>query len=177
MRIIGGQLKGRNILLPPSFSGRPTTDFAKEALFNMLENTLDFEELTVLDLFGGSGSISLEFLSRGCPATTCVEMNKSHVAGIRANAKALGLGERLQAVHHNVFDFLKICTRRYKIIFADPPYDLKGLDSLPDKIFAAEILDNQGMLIVEHPAQYNFSAHPRFGKEKKYGMVHFTFFW
>ncbi|HPQ56272.1 MAG TPA: 16S rRNA (guanine(966)-N(2))-methyltransferase RsmD [Bacteroidales bacterium] len=176
MRIISGSLKGRNIMPPGSFRARPTTDFAKEGLFNMLENSLDISTLSVLDLFAGSGGISLEFVSRGCSWATCVEMNQAHARFIKNTVRELGLGSKIQVVRHNVFDFLKICTRKYDLVFADPPYDINGLENLPAKILDAGILTEDGILILEHSAHYSFSGAPSFVKEKKYGNVHFSFF-
>ncbi len=176
MRIISGSLKGRNILPPKSFKARPTTDFAKEGLFNVLENSLDLNTTTVLDLFAGSGGISLEFASRGSLAVTCVEMNPQHAAFIRETVAALGLTSRIQVIRNNVFDFLKICSRKYSLVFADPPYDLPGLENLPEKIFNAGVLEEDGMVVLEHPATFSFSGSEHFIKEKKYGNVHFSFF-
>ncbi len=176
MRIISGSLKGRVLIPPKSFKARPTTDFAKEGLFNMLEHNYDFSTLSVLDLFAGSGGISLEFVSRSCSSVTCVEMNPVHARFIRDTASAFGIKEKLQVVHHNVFDFLSLCTARYDIVFADPPYDLSGLENIPDKVMASGIVKEDGIFILEHPAAFNFAAHPCFQKEKKYGNVHFSFF-
>ncbi len=167
MRIISGSLKGRNILPPKSFKARPTTDFAKEGLFNVLENSLDLNTTTVLDLFAGSGGISLEFASRGSLAVTCVEMNPQHAAFIRETVAALGLTSRIQVIRNNVFDFLKICSRKYSLVFADPPYDLPGLENLPEKIFNAGVLEEDGMVVLEHPATFSFSGSEHFIKEKK----------
>ncbi len=176
MRIIRGSLKGRNILPPRSFKARPTTDFAKEGLFNMLEHSMDMTAISVLDLFAGSGGISLEFISRGCASATCVEMNASHARFIRDTVGKMSLSSQIRVVHHNVFDFLKICSLKYNVIFADPPYDLPGLGNLPEKILNAGILEQNGLLILEHPAKYSFSEAPGFLKEKKYGNVYFSFF-
>jgi len=176
MRIIGGKLKGKTILPPNGYKARPTTDFAKEGLFNTLTNMLDFEEISVLDLFSGTGSISYEFASRGCKSIIAVEMNPANAGFIKKTAASLKLGGCIQVVHHNVFDFLGICTKKFDVIFADPPYAIEGLDTIPDKIFAREILEEDGMLILEHPATYNFENHPKFVKERKYGNVHFSYF-
>lgn len=176
MRIISGKLKGRTLVPPKNFNARPTTDFAKEGLFNMLENTLDFSTLQVLDLFAGSGGIAYEFISRGCPSVTSIEMNPVHARFIKDTARLWGISNQLKVVHHNVFDFLKCCTATYNLIFADPPYDLAGLDTLPQQIFEAGILSPEGLFILEHPASYTFSETSMFKKEKKYGNVHFTFF-
>ena len=175
MRIIGGALKGKVINPPTSFKGRPTTDFAKEALFNILDNEYEFDGLQVLDLFGGTGSISFEFASRGAGHVRCVEMNPRHAAFIKAEAARLGL-ENLTVVRHNVFDFLPLCTRKFDLVFADPPYALDGLESFPDKVLERDILYPGGYLILEHGDEHSYTAHPHFLKEKKYGRVHFSFF-
>lgn len=176
MRIVGGDLKGRMIMPPAGYQARPTTDFAKEGLFNTLTNMLDFEEITVLDLFSGTGSISYEFASRGCKSIIAVEMNPANAGFIKKTAASLKLGGCIQVVHHNVFDFLGICTKKFDVIFADPPYAIEGLDTIPDKIFSRDILEEDGILILEHPATYNFGSHPKFVKERKYGNVHFSYF-
>ena len=175
MRIIGGDLKGRAILPPSSFRARPTTDFAKEGLFNVLNNMVDFEELSVLDLFSGTGGISYEFASRGCTDIISIEMNPVHADFIKKSVAVLKI-QGMQVVRHNVFDFLNICTKKFDLIFADPPYDIEGLDTIPDKIFSKNILNDNAIVIVEHPASYNFENHPNFKKMKRYGNVHFSFF-
>ena len=193
MRIIGGSLKGRVIDLPPRYSARPTTDFAKEALFNILDNEYDFADLKVLDLFGGTGAISYEFASRGAARVYCVEMSRDNALFIRREAARLGLNA-VVAVHQNVFDFLPICRERFDIVFADPPYALEGLETLPDKVFglvpdgapsgtasegyapAGGILHPERYFILEHGNEHSFTDHPLFVKEKVYGRVHFSFF-
>ena len=159
MRIIGGKLKGKTINPPAGYPARPTTDFAKEGLFNILESEYELEGFSLLDLFGGTGSISAEFISRGGKEAICVEMNRKNASFIS-------------------FDFLDICNRTFDFIFADPPYKLEGIDTLPDKIFNREnpILSGQGYFILEHGADYDFSTHPHFIKERHYGNVHFSFF-
>ena len=196
MRIIGGSLKGRSISPPEGYKVRPTTDFAREGLFNILDNEYEFADLQVLDLFGGTGAISFEFASRGAAGVHCVEMNADNARFIRAQAAALGLGGVVTVVHHNVFDFLPLCRKSFDLVFADPPYALEGLADIPDKIFAtrwtvgsaaageaaggevteAGLLYPGGYFILEHPADYSFRDHPRFVKERKYGNVHFSFF-
>ena len=175
MRIIGGKLKGKSIDPPKGYKARPTTDFAKEGLFNILDNEYEFADLCVLDLFGGTGSIGMEFASRGASIVHCVEMAPENAAFIRRTASSLGLGN-FTVVHHNVFDFLEICTQKYDIIFADPPYALVGLDTLPDKVLSRGILHPGCYFILEHPSEYSFASHPCFVKERKYGNVHFSFF-
>lgn len=175
MRIIGGTLKGRSINPPAGYKARPTTDFAKEGLFNSLQNDFDFDAVSVLDLFSGTGSISLEFASRGSSDIVCVEMAPANATFISKTAAALGV-KGMKVVHNNVFDFLEICSRKFDIIFADPPYAIEGLDTIPDKVFSKDILTGDGYLILEHPAEYSFKEHPHFVKEKKYGNVHFSWF-
>lgn len=175
MRIIGGRLKGRTIDLPSHYPARPTTDFAREALFNILDNEYEFEGLKVLDLFGGTGAISYEFASRGAARVYCIEMNRSNAAFIRSEASRLGLNN-VTAVHDNVFDFLPLCRERFDIVFADPPYALEGLESIPDKVFAHDILHPERYFILEHGKEHSFTSHPFFVKEKVYGRVHFSFF-
>ena len=176
MRIIGGTLRGRSINPPQGYKARPTTDFAKEGLFNTLYNELDFEEMSVLDLFAGTGSISFEFASRGCSDIVCVEMNPANAAFVKKCAAQLGLAGKIQVVHHNVFDFLPICHKSFDLVFADPPYAIEGLDAIPEKVFSNNVLKEGGYLILEHPADYSFTGNPLFIKEKKYGNVHFSFF-
>lgn len=178
MRISGGVLRGRTFEPPANFKARPTTDFAKEGLFNVLCNEYDFGAVRVLDLFSGTGSISYEFWSRGVREIYSIEMNPVHAAFIKKTAGMLNL-EGMQVVRHNVFGFLEICKLDFDIVFADPPYDIEGLENIPDKVFAArdgKILREGGVFILEHPGTFSFVQHPHFKKEKKYGNVHFSFF-
>ena len=175
MRIIGGKFKGKAILPPQGYKARPTTDFAKEGLFNILNNEYEIEGLKVLDLFGGTGAISYEFASRGAEMVYCVEMLPLHANFIKSQAAALGM-RNLTVVRHNVFEFLDICHEKFDIIFADPPYAIEGLGELPDKVFAKDILHPGAYFILEHPEEYNFESNPYFVKERKYGNVHFSFF-
>lgn len=175
MRIIGGKLKGKTIMPPAGYKARPTTDFAKEGLFNVLDNEYEFEDLKVLDLFGGTGAIAFEFASRGAAKVYSVEMARENASFIISEAKRLGLGNVVM-VRDNVFDFLPLCREKFDIVFADPPYALEGLESIPDKVFEADILYPERYFILEHPGTYSFKDHPRFKKEKVYGKVHFTFF-
>lgn len=175
MRIIGGRLKGKTILPPKGYEARPTTDFAKEGLFNVLDNEYEFDGLKVLDLFGGTGAIAFEFGSRGAARVYSVEMNRDNAKFIRTEAGKLGLGN-VTAVHSNVFDFLPICREKFDIVFADPPYSLEGLDSIPDKVLNMDIMHPGAYFILEHGGEYSFISHPMFKKEKVYGRVHFSFF-
>lgn len=175
MRIIGGSLKGKSILPPKGYKARPTTDFAKEGLFNILSNEYEFEGLQVLDLFGGTGAIAYEFASRGASMVYSIEMAPANAAFIKTTAAKLGL-KNVTAVHHNVFDFLEICHEKFDLIFADPPYALEGLDTLPGKVLSKDILQSGCYFILEHGEEYDFSSHPLFVKTRKYGNVHFSFF-
>lgn len=175
MRIIGGKLKGKTINPPMGYSARPTTDFAREGLFNVLDNEYEFEDLKVLDLFGGTGSIAYEFASRGAARVYSIEMNRDNAQFIRKEAKRLGL-DNVTSVHSNVFDFLPICHEKFDLIFADPPYALEGLENIPDKVLGQDILHPGGYFILEHGGEHSFKEHPLFKKEKVYGRVHFSFF-
>lgn len=175
MRIIGGKLKGKTINPPMGYSARPTTDFAREGLFNVLDNEYEFEDLKVLDLFGGTGSIAFEFASRGASRVYSIEMNRDNAQFIRKEARRLGL-DNVTSVHSNVFDFLPICHEKFDIIFADPPYALDGLENIPDKVLGQDILHPGCYFILEHGGEHSFKEHPLFKKEKVYGRVHFSFF-
>lgn len=175
MRIIGGRLKGRSIQPPAGYGARPTTDFAREGLFNVLDNEYEFEDLQVLDLFGGTGAVAFEFASRGAARVYSVEMNRDHASFIRREAARIG-ADQVTAVHANVFDFLPICREKFDLIFADPPYALEGLEALPDKVLTRDLLHPGGYFILEHGGEHDFKDHPCFKKEKSYGRVHFTFF-
>ncbi len=177
MRIIGGKLKGKSVMPPSGFMARPTTDFAKEGLFNILQNEFDFEELSVLDLFSGTGSISFEFASRGCTDIISIEMNPLHAKFIKQASVQLGISKNIQQIRHNVFDFIPLCTKQFDIVFADPPYSIEGLETIPERVLDSHSIVKQGgYLILEHPKEFNFESHPLFVKERKYGNVHFSFF-
>lgn len=175
MRITGGKYKGRKIAVSNHFKSRPTTDFAKEGLFNILSNHFDFEEVRFLDLFTGTGSIGLEMVSRGCKDAELVDVDRQLVWHLK---KLFGeLGENgIRPVNADVFDFIKICRKQYDIIFADPPYNLKKLPDIPDHVLNSDILYKGGWFILEHPGSYDFSGHSFFTGIRKYGDVHFTFF-
>lgn len=175
MRIVSGTYRGKLIVPPSGFSARPTTDFAKENLFNILANRFDFEEVEVLDLFAGTGSISYEFASRGCPRIDLVELNAKHYAYIKKTAAELGF-KQIHAIKNNAFTFLKFCKAQYDIIFADPPYDIEGIEQLPLLVFKAGLLKEGGVLIVEHSKSSDFSNHPNFTERRTYGSVNFSFF-
>ena len=175
MRIIGGTLKGKTINPPMGYKARPTTDYAKEGLFNILNNEYEFEDLKVLDLFGGTGAIAFEFASRGAARVYCVEMVRENASFIKTEAARLGL-PNVTMVRDNVFDFLPICREKFDIIFADPPYALDNLESIPDKVLEQDILHPDCYFILEHGDEHSFKDHPCFVKERSYGRVHFSFF-
>lgn len=175
MRIIGGALKGKTINPPAGYKARPTTDFAREGLFNVLGNEYEFEELKVLDLFSGTGAVGFEFASRGASRVYCVEMSRENASFIKTEADRLGL-HNITMVRDNVFDFIPVCHEKFDIVFADPPYALQGLETIPDRVFDKGILYPERYLILEHGDEHSFVDHPRFKKEKIYGRVHFSFF-
>lgn len=175
MRIISGKYKGRHFDIPRNFKARPTTDFAKENLFNILANLTDLEECSALDLFSGTGSISLELLSRGCSEVTSVEMDPLHFGFLKKSQATLNdSGWRI--VRDDVFRFIRRCNAKYDIIFADPPYALKELGDIPEMILAKEMLKEDGLLVFEHGKDYDFSSHPNFFRHVSYGSVNFSFF-
>lgn len=175
MRVISGKYKGRHFDVPRNFKARPTTDFAKENLFNILNNIIDFEECSALDLFAGTGSISLELLSRGCKEVTSVEMDSLHFAHLRKCANTLG-DANWHMVRDDVFRFIRRCSSCYDLIFADPPYALKELKDIPDLILSGNMLKENGIFIFEHGKEYDFGEHPMFLRHVAYGSVNFTFF-
>ena len=175
MRIIGGKYKGRKIVPPANLKARPTTDFAKEGLFNILSNKIDFEGITVLDLFSGTGGISYEFVSRGVTQAHLVEKNYNNFSAIKKIVKDLEL-PNIKLIHIDVASYLKTCNVKYDLIFADPPFNLSWIDELPDLIFNAEILRDGGLFILEHPKNKKFSNRPFFLDTRSYGEVYFSFF-
>jgi len=175
MRIIRGERKGKQIQLPKDFSARPTTDFAKTGLFNVIDNTYEFENLYILDLFAGSGSISYEFASRNVGKVVAVEFEKKHADFIRNMALKMGFNQ-LSVIHGDALKFIRTSLLNYDIIFADPPYDLPELPQIPDIIFENKSINKEVLFILEHPGSIDFTKHPNFLRGKKYGKVNFTFF-
>ena len=175
MRIISGKYRGRTIVPPRNLRARPTTDFAKENLFNVLTNLVDFEELDVLDLFSGTGSISYEFASRDARSVTSVEVNSVHHNFIRQTAKEFKF-ENFYAVKANAFLYLKSCTKKFDLIFSDAPYDLEGSDEVIKLVFERDLLNEDGILIFEHSKDRNYENHPNLWQTRSYGSVQFSFF-
>lgn len=175
MRIVGGIYKGRIFKLGKNFKARPTTDIAKEALFNILENRYEFSDKTVLDVFSGSGSIGYEFVSRGCKEAVLVEKDFIHHRFIVEISKTLSLNN-VKAFKSDAFSFLSRYQGSFDFIFADPPFDLKNFADVPDAVLSTSILAENGLFIVEHPKEYDFSKHIYFKEIRKYGKVNFSFF-
>ena len=183
MRIISGIYGGRRLSPPKNITARPTTDFAKESLFNLLNNRLDFEGIDVLDLFAGTGGIGIECVSRGARSVTAVEIAHVQQNWIIACCRQLGI-RNLNLIRGDVFKFLNACRTRYDLIFADPPYALEQLPMLPDIILGnqesgvrnPEILKENGWLVIEHGKDTDFTSHPRHIETRTYGSVHFSFF-
>lgn len=182
MRIISGIYGGRRFEAPKNLQARPTTDIAKESLFNILQNRMDFDEVQALDLFGGTGAISFELLSRGAQKVTCVELGRQQQQFILKVAGELHIGHELNLVRGDVFKFLKSqavvvpeggC---YDLIFADPPYALPELSTLPDIILQSNLLKPEGLFILEHGKDHSFADRTGFKELRTYGAVHFSLF-
>jgi len=175
MRIITGIYRGRHFDIPRTFKARPTTDFAKENIFNVVRAYVDFGEADALDLFAGTGSISLEFLSRGCRSVVSVEQDRDHANFIRACVEKIGASNH-SIVRGDVFKFLKTCRRQFDVVFADPPYALPELPELPELILQSGLLKPRGLLIFEHGRKNSFDQHPAFIDHRAYGSVNFSLF-
>ncbi|HUC80233.1 MAG TPA: RsmD family RNA methyltransferase [Flavisolibacter sp.] len=176
MRIISGSLGGRRISPPSNMPyTRPTTDIAKEGLFNILQNNLDFEELKTLDLFGGTGSISYELASRGVPDLTIVEKDNQMFSFIKKTAADLKL-ENFKVVKSDVFKFMESCREKFDLIFAGPPYALTTIDDLPKVVFEKELLKEGGWFILEHTPRNDYKTFPHYLREKNYGTTIFSIF-
>jgi len=175
MRIISGKYGRRRINTPNNLKLRPTTDQAKEGLFNIISNRIYFDEIEVLDLFSGTGAIAYEFISRGAIRVTVVENNLIHFKYITSVKKDLQM-DNLLPIKGDVFKFLEHNSMSYHLIFADPPYDLENLADLPDLVLDGKHLKENGEFILEHPASFDFSQHKYFIETRRYGKVHFSFF-
>ena len=176
MRIITGKYKGRHFDIPRSFKARPTTDFAKENIFNVLTQYIDFDGATALDLFSGTGSITLELLSRGCSTVVSVELDRDHHRFICDCIKKLLPPPHALPLRADVVRFIKSCKQQFDFIFADPPYALKELPQIPGLIFEKGLLKEGGIFVFEHGKDYDFSAHPHFVEHRQYGSVNFSLF-
>ncbi len=175
MRIIGGTHRRRQFHIPNNLEIRPTTDFAKEALFNILQNRIDFENLNALDLFGGSGAMSYEFASRGCSHIITIEKNIKCCEFIKKNINDFGF-QNIKTIKTDVFGYLKTCLETFDIIFADPPFKLENIERIPSLILEKKLLKENGILIVEHPIGVDFSGIIELQETREYGTVNFSIF-
>ena len=177
MRVISGIYKRRRFDVPHTFKARPTTDFAKENLFNVLcNNYIDFEDnITALDLFAGTGSISIELVSRGCGRVISIEKDPQHLAFINQIMREVKTDKCLP-IRADVFKYIDKCHEQFDFIFADPPYALKDLESIPNRIFEKELLKEDGLLVLAHGKDNHFENHPFFIDHRVYGSVNFSFF-
>ncbi len=175
MRIISGSLKGRSIEVPKNFKGRPTTDFAREGLFNVLNNLVNWQDLKVLDLFAGTGAFSMECFSRGAGGILAVDIQPLHVRFINENFKNFNAHDA-HAIRQDVFKFMKTVDEKFDLIFADPPYDLPMLQFLPETILNSAALCDGALVVVEHGKRTDLSASPGFFQMKTYSNVCFSFF-
>ncbi len=175
MRIISGIYKSRRFTLPKNLEARPTTDFAKENIFNVIHNRMDLEDAVALDLFSGTGSISFELISRGCKEVVCVEKNRVHYQFICKVQEELKT-KALWPLNGDVFKYLDNCRQTFDFIFADPPYDLKELAQIPTMILEKKLLNKGGLFVLEHPKKYDFSHFPEFIQQRVYGSVNFSLF-
>ena len=176
MRIVGGEFGGRRFAPPAKIPARPTTEVAKEGLFNILSNMIDMENIKTCDLFGGTGSISYELASRGAIDLTLIERDNTSVRFIKQTAKTLGIEDKMRIVHGDVFTFMKHSTEQYDFIFAGPPYALENIDDLPMLVFEKNMLTEEGIFVLEHTPRNDYQKHPDFLKIKNYGTTVFSFF-
>ena len=175
MRIIGGTLKGLRLNPPKNLPVRPTTDLAKEALFNILQNQIEFDNINVLDLFSGTGNIAFEFASRHAEQVVSVDRSIHCIHYIKDTAKQHQLNN-IKTFKADVFKYLQLETDKYNLIFADPPYDLNQIPEIAKIVFEKDLLSPQGLLIIEHQSMQNLSNHPNFVEQRKYGHSSFSFF-
>lgn len=175
MRIIRGKYQRRQIHAPANLPVRPTTDMAKESLFNIIENQFELAEKDALDLFSGTGNIAYELASRACKSVTCIEQDNLCIRFIQKTAAELKM-DHLSVIRSDVFRFIPLTRRKFDFIFADPPYDSQHYQLLLRLIFEHELLNPEGMLVIEHHQAIDYSAHERFTAMRRYGRVHFSFF-
>lgn len=175
MRIIRGKYGRRRFDVPRNITARPTTDFARENIFNVLENLRDFDDLSALDLFSGTGAMALEFLSRGCDQVMAVEMASTQANFIRSVKDKLN-ATNLKVVKGDVFKFVETCSEKFDMIFADPPYDHPRFAEIPELILNSRMLKPGTLVIVEHSRNHDFSALPHFMQHRAYGSVNFSIF-
>lgn len=175
MRIVGGKYKGKRFSPPKNIKARPTTDFAKEGLFNLLTTRFDISDATVLDLFAGTGSIGFEFASRGAQHVICVDHSLQSFKFITKACAIMQIAD-VKVTKAEVFRYLKKVNQKFDLIFADPPYHLKNIDQIPVIVFDFGLLNDAGLLIVEHAKEVDLSKHPNFTEQRSFGKVNFSFF-
>ena len=175
MRIIAGTLKGRRFSPPRHFKGRPTTDFGREGLFNLLRSRIDLDGVEALDLFAGSGAVSYELASRSAVAVTAIEQDAGACRYIQQQARDFGL-DAIRVVRADAFAFLSRAMTQFELVFADPPYTEPKLDTLPNLVREAGLVAPGGLFVLEHGDRKDFSEEPGFVEMRKYGHVHFSFF-
>jgi 16S rRNA (guanine(966)-N(2))-methyltransferase RsmD len=175
-RIISGRLRGKRLHAPRTLDARPTTDFAKESLFNILENQYHWDETTALDLFTGTGNLALELASRGTQAVVAVDIAQASTRYIQRTAEALGLDKQVTVVQREAVAFLQRDFRQYELILADPPYDYPDYATLVETIYGQSLLSPEGLLVVEHHERTSLDQLPHFQRSRKYGKVRFSFF-
>mgnify|MGYP000941282016 CR=1 FL=1 len=176
MRIVGGEFSGRRFNPPSGIPARPTTDVAKEGLFNTLEHMMDLEGIKTCDIFGGTGSISYELASRGAEDLTLIERDAVSIQFIKKTAETLGIADKMHIIKGDVFRFMKQCRDQYDFIFAGPPYALQNIDDLPLLVFEKNMLKPNGIFVLEHTPRNDYQHHPRFVRMKNYGTTVFSFF-
>ncbi len=176
MRIISGKLKSRLFYPPDSLPIRPTTDFAKTAFFNIMENYYNFENITVLDLFSGSGAISYEFASRGCQNITAVDRDSGCIQFINQTAKKLNVSPYLTVIQSDAIEFIKNCNERYDIVFAGPPYAMENIADLPDLVLDPPLINPKGFFFLEHSPRLSFDLHDQLFEVRNYGKTYFSIF-
>lgn len=175
MRIISGQYKGRIISPPRNFKARPTTDRAKESLFNILSNTIDFDEVSVLDLFSGTGSIGFEFASRGAKYVELVELNFKHYKHLKDTSRMMEI-DNVKVIRADFFHYIRKKKNSFDIVFADPPFDMKNFETVPELILSSSLISENGLFIIEHSKSFNFRSLDGFTEQRNYGGVNFSFF-
>ena len=162
-------------MAPDNLPVRPTTDLAKESLFNILNNYFFFNKINVLDLFAGTGNLTYEFASREALSVTAVDVHQGCTDFIRKTIEKLDY-QNVNIIRRDAFLFTEKCRQPFNVIFADPPYDLEGIERIIDNVFKNNLLTSSGWLVMEHSKKYNFENHPNFFEHRTYGKVHFTFF-
>ena len=175
MRIISGKNRGRHIVAPENLPVRPTTDLGKESLFNILNNYFFLDNIKVLDLFAGTGNLTYEFASRGAISVIAVDADQRCTNFIHKTIDKLQY-QNVAVIRHDAFAYTKACRQKFDVIFADPPYQLEGIEQIIENVFNNQLLNPDGWLVLEHSAVHDFSNNPKFFEHRVYGKLNFTFF-